>query len=113
MDGNDVNEDVPDIEEHFSQNDRQWFANHPKRVFRRRRKFAGEFVARSKSTHVIVIQVRPGIRILRPLLLVGRPPKNCDKELARLHRLILDRETAFILDRQVYSVYELARAYPV
>jgi len=101
----------PATEKSGLEDDWSWFAAHPRRCYRLRKRLAGELPDEEDSTHVIVVRVSREMHILCRLTLVGPLPKDCDKELERLHGQTIDYQPAYIINGRVYSDFSVGRAY--
>lgn len=101
----------PMTEKSELEDDWSWFAAHPRRYYRLRKRLAGELPDQEDSTHLIVIRVSRELHTLCRVTVIGPPPKDTDKELARLHALTVDYYPAFIINGRAYPDYSVGRVY--
>ena len=92
----------PEVEEGASEGDRIWFEGRPCRRCRLRSRIPGELAA--SSTHAMVYQLTPGVRLRHPLSILGGVPNDDDGEMERLMDLIGDGQPAYIWGGRVYSL---------
>lgn len=93
------------VEDSASHEDAEWFAAKPERGYRLRPRQPGE-LGQGEDTHVIVIQICPGIRSRQTLHIAGALPNDDDAQLGRLAELTLLNEAAFIVNGHVLSLEE-------
>lgn len=96
------------VEDRASADDRQWFIERPDRRYRLRLRLTSELGSNDDTTHVLVTQISPGVRIRSVIRCLGEAlPPDRDDQLARLAELLHAGELAYVLDGRVMGFNEL------